>query len=114
MPAAAHAQDAASTLGNTGPSEIQPTPGIEEDSGEEIVITGIRASLQAAVDLKAKKLFPVHSSKFMMANHPWDEPLSKITELNKKVGLPLVTPIIGERVDLKRDKKFPEWWVGLR
>ncbi|NJC33043.1 TonB-dependent receptor [Sphingomonas jejuensis] len=52
MPAAAHAQDAASTLGNTGPSEIQPTPGIEEDSGEEIVITGIRASLQAAVDLK--------------------------------------------------------------
>jgi L-ascorbate metabolism protein UlaG (beta-lactamase superfamily) len=40
--------------------------------------------LQAAKDLKARRLFPVHSSKFVLANHPWDEPLRKVSELNKK------------------------------
>jgi L-ascorbate metabolism protein UlaG (beta-lactamase superfamily) len=40
--------------------------------------------LKAAHDLKAKRLFPVHSSKFAMAMHPWDEPLLKVTELNSK------------------------------
>lgn len=64
---------------------------------------------------KAKRLFPVHSLKFMMANHPWDEPLAKITVLNKSIGLPLVTPIIGEFVYLNDpDQKFSEWWVGIR
>lgn len=71
--------------------------------------------LQAAKDLKAKRLFPVHSSKFVLANHPWDEPLSKITELNKSTELPLVTPIIGEPVNLKdSSQQFTQWWVGLK
>jgi hypothetical protein len=68
----------------------------------------------AAKDLKAKRLFPVHSSKFKMANHPWDEPLIKVTELNKAYGFPLVTPIIGEVVNLKDTARtFRPWWVGL-
>ncbi|WP_421945559.1 MBL fold metallo-hydrolase [Pedobacter sp.] len=71
--------------------------------------------LQAAKDLNAKRLFPVHSSKFVLANHPWDEPLMKITELNKKAKIPLVTPIIGEFVYLKNDKQvFKQWWVGVK
>lgn len=71
--------------------------------------------LQAAKDLKAKRLFPVHSSKFAMANHPWDEPLTKITELNKSMNIPLVTPIIGEPVNLKdENQQFSQWWVGVK
>lgn len=70
--------------------------------------------LQAAKDLKAKRLFPVHSSKFAMANHAWDEPLSRLSELNKPVNMPLVTPIIGEPVNLKDEaQKFPQWWEGI-
>lgn len=70
--------------------------------------------LKATRDLKAKRLFPIHSSKFMLANHAWDEPLVKITELNKSYNLPLVTPIIGELVNLKDpNQKFKQWWVGL-
>ncbi len=69
-------------------------------------------TLRAARDLQAKKLFPVHSSKFVMANHAWDEPLMKITELNKNYQIPLVTPIIGELVMLKNDKQlFRQWWL---
>jgi L-ascorbate metabolism protein UlaG (beta-lactamase superfamily) len=72
--------------------------------------------LQAAKDLKAKKLFPVHSSKFVLANHDWDEPLAKITELNhnSENPIPLVTPIIGELVFLKNDQQvFRKWWEGI-
>ncbi len=34
--------------------------------------------LQAAKDLKAKRLFPVHSSKFVLANHPGMNPFLKL------------------------------------
>jgi L-ascorbate metabolism protein UlaG (beta-lactamase superfamily) len=71
--------------------------------------------VQASLDLKAKRLFPVHSSKFAMANHPWDEPLIKVSELSKAPNVPLVTPIIGEIVHLKNpDQKFTQWWVGVQ
>lgn len=70
--------------------------------------------LKAAQDLKAKRVFPVHSSKFVMANHPWDEPLQKISELNTTTNIPLVTPIIGEVVNLNDTKQqFKQWWTGI-
>lgn len=71
--------------------------------------------LQAAVDLRARRMFPVHSSKFLMANHPWDEPLSKVTELNRRYNVPLITPIIGEIVYVKDStQQFSRWWEGLK
>lgn len=68
--------------------------------------------LKAAKELKAKRLFPVHSSKFKLANHPWDEPLKTITKLNEKDTLiPLVTPKIGEVVYLNnQEQEFSHWW----
>lgn len=70
--------------------------------------------LQAAIDLKAKQLFPVHSSKFNLGNHAWDDPLKTITELNKSIHLPLITPIIGEQVNLKDSTHvYKEWWTGI-
>ncbi|WP_317132763.1 MBL fold metallo-hydrolase [Pedobacter sp. BS3] len=67
--------------------------------------------LQAARDLKAKRLFPAHSSKFALAQHAWDEPLKTITELNKTYHLPLITPKIGEMVDLNNtNQTFTTWW----
>ncbi len=70
--------------------------------------------LKAAQELKAKRLFPVHSSKFRLAMHAWDEPLIKIAAMGKVAGLPLVTPIIGEQVNLKDSTHvFKEWWKGL-
>jgi L-ascorbate metabolism protein UlaG (beta-lactamase superfamily) len=70
--------------------------------------------LNASRDLKAKRLFPVHSSKFVLAQHPWDEPLKKITELNKSVNIPLVTPMIGEPVNLDDEKQvFSKWWENI-
>lgn len=66
--------------------------------------------IQAAMDLKAKALFPVHSSKFVLANHDWKEPLSKISELAKSTNIKLVTPLIGEKTAINTEKEFPKWW----
>lgn len=71
--------------------------------------------LQAAKELNAKRLFPVHSSKFKLAHHPWDEPLKAITELNEEGDqIALVTPMIGEVVYLNDSTQvFDKWWEGI-
>lgn len=73
--------------------------------------------IQAAKDLKTNRLFPIHSSKFPLANHAWDEPLKRVTELNQNESnpIPLVTPMIGELVELKNEKQqFQQWWKNLK
>lgn len=69
--------------------------------------------IKAMKDLKTKRVFPVHSSKFSLSLHSWDEPLKKVTELNSLSENPitLITPMIGETVELKNDKQeFKQWW----
>ncbi len=71
-------------------------------------------TLQASIDLKAKRLFPVHNSKFALAYHTWDEPLKAITLLNEKIKKPLITPRIGELVWLNNpEQKFSKWWTEI-
>ncbi|MCF6132914.1 MBL fold metallo-hydrolase [Flavobacterium wongokense] len=68
---------------------------------------------KAAAELKAKRVFPVHSGKFTLAQHPWDEPLDKVTEYHKTdgYGYSLITPTIGEKVFLDdSNQEFREWW----
>lgn len=68
----------------------------------------------AATDLKAKRLFPVHNSKFPLGMHPWDEPLKQISILSEEHGIPLVTPKIGELVDLNNmNQDFTNWWEAI-
>jgi L-ascorbate metabolism protein UlaG (beta-lactamase superfamily) len=71
--------------------------------------------IQAGKDLKTKRLFPVHSSKFVLANHPWDEPLIKVSEFNKDTDISLITPIIGEVVKLNDSNQvFTNWWEKVK
>lgn len=71
--------------------------------------------LQAATDLKTKRILPVHSSKFNLSTHPWDEPLKQLKNLNEAYHFPLVTPVIGEVVDLRDARQvFGAWWEDLR
>ena len=70
--------------------------------------------LKAAEELNARKLLPVHSSKFAIANHPWDEPLSNISALSKDFNIKLITPLIGEQVNLEDiSQQFTEWWRDI-
>ena len=70
--------------------------------------------LQAAKDLKAKKVLPVHSSKFMLGSHSWDEPLELIIKNNETENLHIITPMIGEQVNLKdTNQTFTHWWKSI-
>lgn len=67
--------------------------------------------IQASIDVRAKKIIPVHSSKFALALHPWNEPLRKVVQLGKEKKLNVLTPMIGETVDLNAaNQEFKIWW----
>jgi L-ascorbate metabolism protein UlaG (beta-lactamase superfamily) len=66
--------------------------------------------VQAAIDLKAKKLMPVHWSKFSLALHAWHEPIRRVTAEGKRKAIPMITPMIGEPVSLNDDLIYKEWW----
>lgn len=67
--------------------------------------------LVAAKNLKADHIIPVHNSKFELALHGWKEPLEKISILNEKENLRLITPKIGEKVNWNDDGKvYEKWW----
>jgi len=70
--------------------------------------------MQVAKDLKAKKILPVHSAKFKLSTHAWDEPLKKAVENGRKENIRVLTPMIGEQVDLRNEnQQFSEWWLGV-
>lgn len=67
--------------------------------------------VQATIDLKSKALFPVHSSKFALGNHAWNEPLSRVSKAAHALSIPVVTPIIGEKVALDDSTQtYTYWW----
>ena len=65
----------------------------------------------AAEELKAKALLPGHAGKFAIANHPWDEPFERITNASQNKEYRLLTPMIGEPVELEKpQQQFTRWW----
>ncbi len=70
-------------------------------------------TVQAAIDLKAKNLMPVHWGKFALSLHAWDEPITRITKEAARLAVPLVHPMIGELVDLSQFAPTTEWWKGI-
>jgi L-ascorbate metabolism protein UlaG (beta-lactamase superfamily) len=70
--------------------------------------------LQAAKDLKAKKIIPVHWGKFKLANHYWDTPINELLTLNQQTNLNILTAMIGEKILLNEDQEFTKWWKDLK
>jgi len=66
--------------------------------------------VQAAQDLGARMLLPVHWGKFSLSLHAWDEPISRVVKEAKRKSLPVLHPMIGEAVYLDRVNSFSEWW----
>lgn len=62
--------------------------------------------------LKPQKFVTVHNSKYILANHAWNEPMALIAQHSLREKLPLYTPKIGEIMDLDADsaEKFEHWW----
>lgn len=70
-------------------------------------------TVQAAIDLKAKTLMPVHWGKFALSLHAWDESIERVTKEAHRLNVPIVHPMIGEVVDLNQFGATAEWWKGI-
>lgn len=69
--------------------------------------------VQAAIDVKAKMLLPVHWGKFSLAMHPWYEPAEIISAEAARLQVPVTTPMIGQPVVIGRQYPAGEWWQNL-
>ena len=67
-------------------------------------------TVQAAIDLNAKVLLPVHWGKFSLAMHPWDEPIKRVVAAAKERNFRLVTPRLGETIIIDGYLPDANWW----
>lgn len=67
-------------------------------------------TVQAAVDLKAKQLLPVHWGKFALALHSWNEPIQRAVIKAKELDVNLQMPRIGESLVVGETKHDTAWW----
>jgi len=70
-------------------------------------------SLQAHLDVGGKKMLPAHNGTFDLAFHAWYEPLERITQLGQQGRVDVITPIIGEPVDITAIASKLPWWQNL-
>lgn len=65
---------------------------------------------KAAEDLHAHALMPAHLGKFALANHPWMEPLERISLISDVKPYRLLTPLIGQPLTLADLPATSAWW----
>ncbi len=72
-------------------------------------------AVQAAQDLGAKTYLPGHIGKFSIANHPWKEPFDRANAASQGKPYRLITPVIGQPVNLADDTQtFRQWWKEVK
>ena len=69
--------------------------------------------VQAARDLGAKQLIPVHWSKFSLSLHDWDEPIKRVITAASGTGIAVLHPMIGEPVNLRKESSYSAWWENI-
>lgn len=68
----------------------------------------------AAVDLNAKAIIPVHTGKFSMAYHTWDDSYYRMVKASEGAPYALIMPIPGEVVLLDNLQQYVSgWWENL-
>ncbi len=71
-------------------------------------------TVQAAIDLNAKLMMPIHWGAFALALHDWTDPIIRVSKKAAEQNMPLIAPKIGEAVFL--DGPLPaqeKWWLGV-
>jgi L-ascorbate metabolism protein UlaG (beta-lactamase superfamily) len=68
---------------------------------------------QAAAELKAGVLMPIHWGKFSLALHPWKEPIERVSAKAAELGIPLLTPHIGRILTSTDPGQSERWWSEL-
>jgi len=82
------------------------------DGWPDIHINGIQA-VEASLLLKGRRMLPVHWLTFDLALHPWDEPVIQAVETGAELGAEVITPQLGELIDLQGRVTTTRWWESI-
>lgn len=68
-------------------------------------------TVRATLDVKGKLLMPIHWGAFTLAMHPWTDPVERAARESDRLGVPLITPKIGQAIDLDHaNTQTGKWW----
>lgn len=67
-------------------------------------------SIQAHIDLKGRRLLPIHNGTFDLSMHSWFEPFERIVALGSARSIPVITPLMGEPVSMYATRASRRWW----
>jgi L-ascorbate metabolism protein UlaG (beta-lactamase superfamily) len=67
----------------------------------------------AHLDVRGGLLVPVHWATFVLAFHPWSEPVDRVWREAKARGVSLAVPRPGQRVDVDDAPPVDGWWQAL-
>ena len=66
---------------------------------------------QAAIDIGAKRMMPIHWAAFKLGMHPWTEPAERLSKKAKALNVNVIVPKIGTPIFLSQEDNSPStWW----
>lgn len=73
---------------------------------------------QAGLDIRARKIMPIHWGAFKLAMHSWTDPIERVTKTAKELNIDIIVPKIGESIFLKENDSIDttvndKWWQTL-
>jgi L-ascorbate metabolism protein UlaG (beta-lactamase superfamily) len=70
--------------------------------------------VEAAADVRAPVMVPVHWATFNLAFHPWGEPVERVLVEAQRRGVDVVVPRPGERLDVSAlPTELTYWWRSV-
>lgn len=67
-------------------------------------------TVQAHLDLRGRRLVPIHNGTFDLAFHAWQEPFERIAAAARARAVEVLTPAIGAQLDMLQPGPTPAWW----
>ena len=70
-------------------------------------------AVQQHQDLRGDIMVPLHWATFDLALHPWYEPIERALASVETKDVQIITPLIGERIDINRLPTMTKWWRSV-
>ncbi|MEO6881208.1 MAG: MBL fold metallo-hydrolase [Mycobacteriaceae bacterium] len=62
-------------------------------------------------DPRRALLLPIHWATFVLAPHPWAEPVQRLLVAADASGVPVAVPLPGQRIDVTDVGELVDWWT---
>lgn len=71
-------------------------------------------AVKVHLDVGGKVMLPVHWATFNLAVHAWDEPIIRATKAARAKGVQLLTPQIGQVIEVDQPFESVRWWQDVK